>query len=85
MPFDEVSWQSVELRFLLPCGTVVLAEELPNVEKCNDQEIECIKAYLLHGEPTIAVRCIAALDLNTHLGQLFPMGLMPLVCQEVRG
>ena len=61
---------SVTCRTLVPLSrrAVVFAEELPNVQEGHDQKVECVEANGFDREPSIAIRGIAALDLNPDLG-----------------
>jgi hypothetical protein len=68
LPRDRILGSHPSRRAIVP------SEELPDVQEGHDQEIECIEANRLDWEPSVAIRGVAALDLNPDLGGFTGMG-----------
>lgn len=67
---DELSRKRIELWGGNSRCAIMLAEELANIEKRNDQKIECREAAFFDGESPIAVSGVTALHLYAYLRQL---------------
>jgi hypothetical protein len=79
MQSDELVGQSVELWILPADGSVVPSVELTDVQKGDNQEVECIETRFLDGKPTVAVASVSTFDLDPDLSNLARAGLMPRI------
>jgi hypothetical protein len=58
-------------------GSVVPSVELTDVQKGDNQEVECIETRFLDWKPTVAVASVSTFDLDPDLSNLTRGGLMP--------
>ena len=79
MQSDELVGQSVELWILPADGSVVPSVELTDVQKGDNQEVECIETRFLDWKPTVAVASVSTFDLDPDLSNLTRGGLMPRI------
>jgi hypothetical protein len=79
MQSDELVGQSVELWILPADGSVVPSVELTDVQKGDNQEVECIETRFLDWKPTVAVASVSTFDLDPDLSNLTRAGLMPRI------
>ena len=79
MQSDKLVGQRVELWFLPAYGSVVPSVELTDVQKGDNQEVECIETRFLDWKPTVAVASVSTFDLDPDLSNLARAGLMPRI------
>lgn len=60
----ELVGQRVELWILPAYGSVVPSVELTDVQKGDNQEVECIETRFLDWKPTVAVASVSTFDLD---------------------
>ena len=76
---NERLMQGEILRLLGATTSIIAFIKIAYVEKDDDQVVKCIKAFLLHREASIAICCLATLDLHSDLRFILCSGLMPWI------
>lgn len=76
---NEFIGQRIDLNFSHSGGTVVLPAEFPDVHKDHREEIKSTNRNLFQGKPSVAIRRVATLDLNSNLSDFAIARDMPRI------